>query len=31
VGAELDTLEMLEDRAHAAFCELAGYLREHRA
>lgn len=31
VGAELDTLEVLEDRAHAAFCELAGYLREHRA
>lgn len=31
VGAELDELEELEGRAHAAFRELASYLRGHLA
>jgi hypothetical protein len=29
VGGDLDVLELLEGRAHAAFCDLAAYLREH--
>ena len=31
VGSDLDALEALEERAHEAFCELAGYLRSQQS